>query len=81
MKYSFHPAAVAEFNKAIDYYELAEPGLGFDFAMKFIPPFGVLSPFQGHGRLSMEISGVLWFVAFPSVSCIHLKTRASTSLR
>ena len=34
MKYSFHPAAVAEFNKAIDDYELAEPGLGFDFAIE-----------------------------------------------
>jgi hypothetical protein len=29
----FHPEAEAEFNRAIDYYEEVEPGLGFDFAM------------------------------------------------
>lgn len=30
----FHPAAEAEFDKAIDYYEEREPGLGRDFAVE-----------------------------------------------
>ena len=34
MTFSFHPEAEAEFNKAIDYYEETEPGLGFDFAIE-----------------------------------------------
>ncbi len=33
MSYSFHPDAEEEFNKAIDYYESLEPGLGYDFAL------------------------------------------------
>ena len=32
MNFSFHPEAEEEFNKAIDYYEDIEPGLGYDFA-------------------------------------------------
>jgi hypothetical protein len=32
--FSFHPEAEAEFNKAIDYYEEIESGLGFDFAIE-----------------------------------------------
>ena len=34
MTFSFHPEAEAEFNKAIDYYEEIESGLGFDFAIE-----------------------------------------------
>jgi plasmid stabilization system protein ParE len=34
MSFSFHPEAEAEFNKAIDYYENIEPGLGYDFALE-----------------------------------------------
>ena len=34
MTFVFHPEAEAEFNKAIDYYEEVEPGLGFDFAVE-----------------------------------------------
>ncbi len=34
MTFSFHPGAEAEFNKAIDYYEEIEPGLGLDFAIE-----------------------------------------------
>ena len=34
MTFSFHPEAEAEFNRAIDYYEETEPGLGFDFAIE-----------------------------------------------
>ncbi|MBE9564201.1 MAG: type II toxin-antitoxin system RelE/ParE family toxin [Proteobacteria bacterium] len=34
MKFSFHPLAEEEFNKAIDYYEDIEPGLGYDFALE-----------------------------------------------
>ncbi|MEX2476028.1 type II toxin-antitoxin system RelE/ParE family toxin [Marinobacter sp.] len=32
MDYSFHPAAEAELNEAIDYYELIQTGLGIDLA-------------------------------------------------
>ena len=32
MKYSFHPYAKTELNKAIDYYEAFQPGLGLEFA-------------------------------------------------
>jgi plasmid stabilization system protein ParE len=32
MEYSFHPAAEAEFNDAIDYYESIQPGLGIELA-------------------------------------------------
>lgn len=32
MDYSFHPAAEAELNDAIDYYESIQPGLGVDLA-------------------------------------------------
>jgi hypothetical protein len=32
--FSFHPVAEAEFNKAIDYYEQIDPGLGVDFAIE-----------------------------------------------
>ena len=32
MNFSFHPEAEEEFNRAIDYYEDIEPGLGYDFA-------------------------------------------------
>lgn len=34
MNYSFHPEAEAEFNRAVDYYEEVEPGLGYDFALE-----------------------------------------------
>jgi plasmid stabilization system protein ParE len=34
MSFSFHPEAEDEFNKAIDYYEDIEPGLGYDFALE-----------------------------------------------
>jgi len=34
MRFSFHPEAEEEFNKAIDYYEGIEPGLGYDFALE-----------------------------------------------
>lgn len=34
MIFSFHPDAEAEFNKAIEYYEEIESGLGFDFAIE-----------------------------------------------
>jgi plasmid stabilization system protein ParE len=32
MDYTFHPAAEAELNKAIDYYESIQPGLGINLA-------------------------------------------------
>ncbi|MBS3805844.1 MAG: type II toxin-antitoxin system RelE/ParE family toxin [Oleiphilaceae bacterium] len=32
MDYTFHPAAEAELNHAVDYYEAIQPGLGMDFA-------------------------------------------------
>ena len=32
MKYSFHPSAKIELNKAIDYYEEFQSGLGLEFA-------------------------------------------------
>ncbi len=34
MTFSFHPEAEKEFSRAIDYYEEAEPGLGYDFALE-----------------------------------------------
>lgn len=34
MIYSFHPDAEEEFNKAIEYYEEIEAGLGYDFAVE-----------------------------------------------
>ena len=34
MTFSFHPEAEEEFNNAIDYYEEAELGLGYDFAIE-----------------------------------------------
>jgi hypothetical protein len=34
MTYSFHPEAEDEFNKAVEYYEEIEPGLGYDFAVE-----------------------------------------------
>jgi len=32
MKYSFHPSAKIELQKAINYYEECQPGLGLEFA-------------------------------------------------
>lgn len=34
MSFSFHPESEEEFNKAIEYYEDIEPGLGYDFALE-----------------------------------------------
>ena len=34
MNFYFHPEAEEELNKAIDYYEDIEPGLGYDFALE-----------------------------------------------
>ena len=34
MNFIFHPEAEEEFNKAIDYYEEIESGLGYDFAIE-----------------------------------------------
>lgn len=34
MNFSFHPEAEDEFNRAIEYYEGIEPGLGYDFALE-----------------------------------------------
>ena len=34
MNFSFHPEAEEEFDKAIDYYEDVDPGLGYDFALE-----------------------------------------------
>lgn len=32
MKYSFHPTAKIELNRAIDYYQECKPGLGLEFS-------------------------------------------------
>jgi len=32
--FSFHPEAETEFNRAIEYYEEMESGLGYDFAIE-----------------------------------------------
>ncbi len=32
MKYYFHPDAEAEFDRAVEYYEQFQPGLGLEFA-------------------------------------------------
>ena len=32
MNFSFHPLAVEELNKAIEYYEDTSPGLGLEFS-------------------------------------------------
>lgn len=34
MSYFFHPKAEIEFNRAIEYYESCETGLGYDFAVE-----------------------------------------------
>lgn len=34
MTFSFHPEAKEEFNKAIEYYETCESGLGYDFSIE-----------------------------------------------
>ncbi len=34
MTFSFHPAAEAEFQSAVDYYEGCEAGLGYDFSLE-----------------------------------------------
>lgn len=34
MKFSFHPEAIKELNKAVDYYEDIDTGLGYDFALE-----------------------------------------------
>ncbi|SOB74888.1 hypothetical protein SAMN04488490_0428 [Marinobacter sp. LV10R510-11A] len=34
MDYTFHPAAEAELNDAIDYYESIQPSLGIDLAQE-----------------------------------------------
>ncbi len=34
MSYSFHPEAEAEFDRAIEYYEEREAGLGYDFVIE-----------------------------------------------
>ncbi|WP_328187762.1 type II toxin-antitoxin system RelE/ParE family toxin [Marinobacter sp. OP 3.4] len=34
MEYTFHPAAEAELNEAVDYYESIQPGLGIDFSQE-----------------------------------------------
>lgn len=34
MSFSFHPESEEEFNKAIEYYENIELGLGYDFALE-----------------------------------------------
>lgn len=34
MSFSFHPEAEEEFNRAIEYYEDIEPGLGYDFSLE-----------------------------------------------
>lgn len=34
MTFSFHPDAESEFNKAIEYYENIEHGLGYDFSIE-----------------------------------------------
>lgn len=34
MTFSFHPEAESEFNKAIEYYENSESGLGYDFSIE-----------------------------------------------
>jgi hypothetical protein len=32
MRFCFHPDAVAEFDRAVEYYEQCQPGLGLEFA-------------------------------------------------
>lgn len=34
MTFSFHPEAQAEFERAVDYYEASESGLGWDFSLE-----------------------------------------------
>lgn len=34
MAFTFHPKAEAELTEAVDYYEEAEPGLGYEFALE-----------------------------------------------
>jgi hypothetical protein len=37
LKYSFHPAAEAELNQAVDYYDECQTGLGLEFLKEILP--------------------------------------------
>ena len=69
MTFAFHPEAEAEFNKAIDYYEETEPGLGFDFAIEVHSAIQRSVAFPKHGPSLMVKSGVLWYDDFHSEFC------------
>ena len=44
MDYSFHPAAEAEFNDSIDYYESIQPGLGIELADEVLRAMLIVFP-------------------------------------
>ncbi len=52
MSVLFHPDAEAEFNAAIDYYEVIEKGLGHDFSLEV---FSVLDRIIAHPKAWLVI--------------------------
>jgi len=40
--FTFHPAARTELNKAVDYYENCQPGLGYEFAEEIYATIAII---------------------------------------
>ncbi len=59
MIFSFHHEAEIEFNKAIDYYEQCERGLGYDFSIEVFNRIRTLLTTQLLGRLSKKMFGAV----------------------
>ena len=59
MSFTFHPEAEMELNKAIDYYEEIESGLGYDFALEVFSTVQRTVSYP-KGRSWVAKSGALW---------------------
>ena len=55
MNFSFHPAAKAELNEAVDSYEDCQPGLGYDFAKDVYSSIALILRYpEGWSKLSLR---------------------------
>lgn len=81
MRFYFHEDAEAEFDKAVEYYEDIQPGLGLEFAREVYGAIKRVFSSLKHGRPIPRIPAAVWLTAFLLVLYINSSLVWFASLR
>ena len=65
MRFYFHEDAEAEFDRAVEYYEDAQSGLGMELPKRSTLQLHVSFSSLKHGRLCPRIHAAVWSADFP----------------